>query len=520
MAITYFVVISIVFGLHAKRQTKSAGDFVKSSQGLGWVMVAFGFALIPLGAGHTISLWEQAPYLGASVLWWGIITAGIFTPIMMIWLGPIVRASGCANIPELLEKVIDKRFGRLNAGVNIATWTGIGAAETLATAAAVYGLGGHRLSEVLPGNPFVWCTLIALVLIILYVVFGGILQMALLNVINGFVMIVTVYLALGMTGVWLAANVGGWQPIKDVFDSMGRTTMTTQADLGNPALWFTLIIPVIVLHVTAGAVGQNMNLAFFASKSVADCRKGVFLGTAVNVLAAIPWTIMAIVATGIISSPRFEHLMPTLAGMSAEEAAKLNVVELAITALPPPILGLLMISLLCAVLSTGGCTLLANASILTNEIFKKALKPDMGEKTRFRLMYVSIFICAAFYAVPAFLNAVVFPVFLWCFSFGIPVFIIYVMGLKVRRNSKAAWITLVVSYAVNFWWTFAPVPEFMVGTPFELNMYPVTVVSLVLGILLPFVIPGGKPPLLKGGGFTGEGLKKAIALNDEAERLA
>jgi len=518
MAVTYFVVVSVIVGLYAKRQTKNAGDFIKSSEGLSWYMVAFGFAFIPLGAGHTISLWEQVPTLGASVLWWGIITAGVFTPIMMIWFGPLVRASGCGNIPELLEKVIDKRFGRLNAGVNIATWTGIGAAETLATATAVYGLGGYRLSDYLPGNAFVWCTLIALILIILYVVIGGILQMAILNLINATVMIVTAYVALGMVGVWLASNVGGWEPIRQVFVDMGRVEMTGQYDLGNPALWLTLIIPVIVLHVTAGAVGQNMNLAFFAAKTVNDCRKGVFLGTTVNVLAAIPWTIMAVVAVGIISSDKFKHLLPVLAAMPPEEAAKLNVIELAINALPAPILGLLMISLLCAVLSTGGCTLLANASIMTNEIFKKAIKPDMSEKTRFRLMYISIFICAAFYAVPAFLNAIVFPVFLWCFSFGIPVFIIYVMGLKVRRNSLAAWVTLIVTYAINFWWTFAPTPAFVEGTPFALNMYPVTVVSVVLGIVLPFVLPGGKPPLLaKGTGFTGDGFKEAIEAD---ERLA
>ena len=121
IAVGYFVVLSLVVGLYSRSKTKSANDFTKSSQGLGWVMMAFAFTLIPLGAGHTLSLWEASPGLGASVMWWGIITGGIFLPIMMLWLGPIVRRSGCNNIPEILEKVIDKKFGRLNAGVNIAS---------------------------------------------------------------------------------------------------------------------------------------------------------------------------------------------------------------------------------------------------------------------------------------------------------------------------------------------------------------------------------------------------------------
>jgi len=501
IAVAYFVGLSLIVGLYTRRKTKSAGDFMKSSQGLGWVMMAFAFTLIPLGAGHTLSLWEQAPTLGASVMWWGIVTGGIFLPIMMLWLGPIVRSSGLNNIPEILEHVIDKRFGRLNAGVNIAAWTGIGASETLATATAVYGLGGHRLQGVLPGNAFVWCTLIALILIILYVVFGGMLQMAMLNVVNAFVMIASSYLALGMLGLWLASNIGGWGAVKDVFDEMGKSSMLSSYDLGNAGMWFQVIIPVAVLHITAGAVGQNMNSPFFAAKDDAACRKGIYIGMSVNVLASVPWIVMALTAVAITTSTKFQHLLPNLLQMDPGSAAKLNPIELALTALPAPVVGLLMIALLCATLSTGGATVLANANILTNEIFKKALKPDMSEQTRFKMTYVSIFICAAFFAVPAFLNAVIFPVFLWCFSFGIPVFVIYIMGLKVRRNITAAWITLIVVYAVNFIWTFATpawAGNLLYGA-FALNMYPVTILSLILGIILPFVIPGSKPPFLAKG---------------------
>jgi SSS family solute:Na+ symporter len=210
---------------------------------------------------------------------------------------------------------------------------------------------------------------------------------------------------------------------------------------------------------------------------------------------------MALTAAAITLSAKYQNLLPNLLGNP--NAGKLNPIELAITALPAPIVGLLMVSLLCATLSTGGATVMANANILTNEIFKKALKPDMSEATRFKLIRVSILICAAFFALPAFLNAVIFPVFLWCFSFGIPVFVIYIMGLKVRRNITAAWITIIVAYIVNFVWTFAPLPDSitgLLGGAFGLNMYPVTIISIILGIILPLVLPGGKEPFLKKGG--------------------
>jgi SSS family solute:Na+ symporter len=475
IAVAYFVIISVAVGVYTRRKVKNVSDFTKASQGMSWVMVVFAFTLIPLGAGHTLSLWESAPALGASVMWWGIITGGIFLPLMMLWFGPWVRQTGLNTIPEIMEKMFGKTFGRLNAAINIGTWTGIGAAETLATASAVYGLSGG-------GIPFVWCTLIALVLIVIYVYFGGILQMAILNVVNAFVMIIGSYLGLFMLGGWLLANVNGWEGIKEIYESAGNLQMLQSFDLGNQGMWFQVIIPVAVLHCTAGAVAQNMNSPFFAAKTDEDCRKGVFIGTFFNCLASPPWIIMALIAC-----------TPAVISIIGDPGAKLAPIQLALASLPTPIVGVMMISLLCATLSTGGATVMANANVLVNDILKNALNPKMTDETKMKLMKACILICALFFAIPAFLNAVIFPVFLWCFSFGIPVFVVYFMGLKIKISKSAAWVTVIVAYIINFWWTFWT-PSWATG-PWELNMYPVTVVSIVLGVILTLVMPGG-PPLL------------------------
>jgi SSS family solute:Na+ symporter len=488
IAVAYFAIISIVVGVYTRRKVKNVNDFTRASQGMSWIVVVFAFTLIPLGAGHTLSLWESAPALGASVMWWGIITGGIFLPLMMLWFGPWVRQTGLNTIPEILEKMFGKPFGRLNAGVNIATWTGIGAAETLATASAVYGLSAGSI-------PFVWCTLIALVLIVIYVYFGGILQLAILNIINAVVMIVGSYLGLFMLGGWLLANVNGWEGIKEIYESAGNIQMLQSFDIGNQGMWFQVIIPVTVLHCAAGAVAQNMNSPFFAARSDADCRKGVFVGVFFNCLASPPWIIMALIAC-----------TPAVIGIVGDPGAKLAPIQLAVEALPTPIVGVMMISLLCATLSTGGATVMANANVLTNDILKNAINPKMSDETKMKVMKISILVCALLFAIPAFLNAVIFPVFLWCFSFGIPVFVVYFMGLKFKVSKSAAWITIIVAFIVNFWWTFWT-PSWAAG-PWALNMYPVTVVSVVLGVILTLVLPGS--PALLGKKNTLEGLKDAV----------
>jgi SSS family solute:Na+ symporter len=471
IAVAYFVILSVAVGLYSKRKVKSVNDFTKSSQGLSWILVVFAFTLVPLGAGHTLSLWESAPQLGASIMWWGIITGGIFLPLMMLWFGPWVRQTGLNTVPEILERMFGRAFGRMWSGLNLGQFTGIGAAETLATATAIYGLSNGSVS-------FTACIAIALVLIFLYVYFGGILQAAILNVVNAVVMIAGSYLGLFMLTGWLLANVNGWEGVKALYLENGTFEMLRSFSIGNQTMWFNIIIPVTVLHCAACAVSQNMNAPFFAAKSEADCRKGIFIGIFFNCMASVPWVVMALIAC----------VVPSIYEPLGGDAAKLGPIKLALEALPTPIVGVMMISLLCATLSTGGATVMANANLLTNDIMKNALNPGMSDERKMRLMKINVIICTLLFAVPAFLNAVIFPVFLWCFSFGIPVFVVYFLGLKFKISKQAAWITIIVAYIVNFWWTFAT-PSWAQG-PWSLNMYPVTVVSIVLGVVLTAILPG------------------------------
>lgn len=482
IALAYYVILMAVIGYISKKRIKTASDFTKASGGLSWIMVTFGFVLIPLGAGHTLSLWESAPRLGASAMWWGILTGGVFLPLMMLWFGPWVRRTGLNTIPEIVEKIFGAKYSRLWSGCVVATWTGIGAAECTATGVAIYGLSGGALPL------FPWCILIALILIVLYVYFGGMLQMVWLNVVNSIVMLVGSYLAMFLLTGWLVANAGGWEGILNIFEGMGKSHMLQNFHLSGD-VWLQVIIPVVVLHCAAGVVAQNMNSPFFAAESETACRKGIFIGAAINALASIPWITMALIVVAVPS---------VMLGIADAEVAKLAPIKLALTALPKPIVALLMISLMAATLSTGGATIMANANVITNDIIKRVWKPNMSDHTKLRLTKIMILVSALLFAFPAFSNAVVFPVFLWCFSFGIPVFVVYFMGLRIKSSRAAAWITTLVTFAVNFWWTFWT-PSWAMGTWYELNMYPVTIVSIVLGVALSLLLPG-KPGLLRAGG--------------------
>ena len=478
-AIIYFIIVVGGSWFYFRGKIKDMEDFTKGGQRMGWVMIAASMSLIPLGSGHTMNLWEASAGLGASVLFWPVIVGGIFLPILMLWLGPWIRDLKVTTFPESMELQFGKGMGYLHGCVSVASWTGIIMAETIVAGSAIYGLTGGQI----PLTP--WCIIIAFLLILCYVIFGGILQFSLVSLVNATVMIVGSYLAMFMVGGWIVANLNGWQGVIDFYQSSPMGLGHLKMFSFSPDLLFKVVIPVTVLHVTAAAVTQGMYIPLQGGKSNQEVRKGVFLAAGINGISSFPWVIMALIAM----------TMGGILGLDAlgDQAAKLSVIKLAMHTLPSPVVGLLMVCLLAATLSTGSSIIMGNATIITDLILKRAMFPKMTSRTQLSLMRPMIIVCGLLACIPAIWAPMLFPVFLWCFSFGIPIFIVWLIGMVWKCSAPAAWITVLVTYFVNFYWTFWT-PAWAPG-PFGLNMYPVTVVAIVLGIVLNLILPGDEPLL-------------------------
>jgi SSS family solute:Na+ symporter len=101
---------------------------------------------------------------------------------------------------------------------------------------------------------------------------------------------------------------------------------------------------------------------------------------------------------------------------------------------------------------------------------------------------VMIFVIALLVIVPALKLQLVLSIFFWTFSFAIPVFGVYLIGMMWKVNRVAAWATMLAGYAANFLWTFAPptwLPSYM-----SLNVYPTIFTTLLFGIVLNLILPG------------------------------
>lgn len=483
VAIVYFIVVIVGIGLYTRRKVKTASDFNQGGQSLNWVMVAFSFVLIPLGSGHSMSLWEQSiGPLGGATLWWSLGVGAILIPLFMLWLGPMARKTGKTTMPEITKELYGRGFSWVHTGITIASLTGICAAELIGTGVAIYTMSDGQL----PLYP--WCILIAFAFTVLYVFFGGILQMAIVNLVNAAVMIIGSFIAVIGIVMWMNGNFSfdgatGMAAVQAAYDSQGIGYKLSQfGQMGNPVLWLDIIIPVVLLHLCGTGVSQAHNMPFFAAKSEKDCRKGLYLASTINVMSAVPWVIIGLIA----------FVVPSVLSAAGDELGKLIVPVAALQMLPKPLVGILMVSLLSATLSTAGSLVIGFGNLLAHEIIKGALFPKMSDVTELKVTKLCILICSVICLIPALTLPVIMPIFFWCFMLSIPIFFVYITGMYITRNKLWTWIALIAGYIVAFWWTFAPPP---VPYPFTNILYPVLIVSFIFGMLIPCFVKGETPYL-------------------------
>jgi len=488
IAVAYFLALSVGTSFLLKSKIKSGSDFVTAGGSLAWPLVMAGFVLSPLGGGHTLSLWEASAQLGASVLWWGIISGGIFVPLFLLWFGPWFRRLRVQTFPEGMGKIFGENIGWLIAAIFPAQMIGICIAEITATATAFYALGNktipfapqvaenllslNGLLSSVKGLFSLNCITMAVAFTILYIVAAGIMQAAWMNVFNAVMLIVGSFLSVFAVGSWLSGR-GGWESVSDFYAKSGEAWKVSITNF-SPDVMFNVIFPCMILLVFMCSASQSQNQPLLTARSESDIRRGVFWATFINSLAAYPWVILALVGMAI----------PAVAA----GGAKLSVPGLALLALPQWMVGLLMVALLSATLSTTGGLILGASHIVVHDIFKRAVHPRMSDRTFLILTRIMILVCSLLVAIPALKLPYIFSVFMWTFSFAIPVFGVYLIGMLWKVNKVAAWTTLLAAYAANFLWTFSQpdwLPSYM-----SLNVYPTTIATVFFGVVMNLVLPG------------------------------
>lgn len=158
--------------------------------------------------------------------------------------------------------------------------------------------------------------------------------------------------------------------------------------------------------------------------------------------------------------------------------------------LPKPVIALLAAGFLGVDLSSFAVMALAPATLISHDMYT-LYKPNATEKQKSTLSRVIIIIIGIVSIAICNFQPAVVDMVNWCFSFGIPVFIMGVIGLWWKRSTKASVITFIITWIVVCIWSTFGLQNALGWANFHVN-YISLIVALIVGVISTAVLPGKK----------------------------
>lgn len=422
LILALYVAMMVFIAFYTRRKVNTLNDFFLAGKGVGGWLSAFAYGTTYFSA---VIFVGYAGKFGASFglasVWIGVGNAILGT--LLAWKVLARRTKrmttelGSKTMPEFFEARYESPKIKLVSAIVIFIFL-------IPYSASVYqGLG--YLFEIVFGIPFVWCIVIMAALTGLYLVFGGYLATALTDFVQGFIMIVGVAVMVVMIVLRPEVN------IAELFEQ-GKGFLPAAGGSGfldSPLL--NVIVLILLTSFGVWGVPQTVH-KFYAIKDEPAIKKGTVISTVFALVVGFG----AYFAGAMVNF--FEH--PS-ANPDTFVPDMLKVV------LPNGLIGLIVVLLLSASMSTLSSLSLAGSSAIAVDAYKGYIRPNSSDK---RVTLVMRLGCLFFVVVSAVLaignfDAIVTMMSLsWgtlagCFIGP------YVYGLTSRRVTRAAAYASIVS---------------------------------------------------------------------------
>ena len=455
MLVLFFAVMLGV-GVYSRSKAKNVNDYVLGGRTVGPWISAFAFGTSYFSSVVFIGYAGQFGWkYGLSSTWIGIGNALIGSLLAWLILGRRTRVMtqklDAKTMPEYFGKRFDSQslriVGSIIAFVFLVPYT-----------AGVYN-GLSRLFGMAFNIDYRICVVVMALLTGAYVVIGGYMATALNDFIQGIIMLIGICAVIGSV---LAGQGGFLNAVKSLSEIPADPAVTTAALSDSQGLFASFFGPDplnllgVVILTSLGTMGlPQMVHKFYAIKD----EKAVKTGTVVSTFFAF------VIAGGCYFLGGFGRLFGDMEGVvtvledGTTKVAYDSIVPSMLSTLPDLLIGIVVVLVFSASMSTLSSLVLTSSSTLTLDLIKPLMKKDMKEKTQLRMMQAFVMFFIIISVVIAF-NPPTFIAQLMGISWGAlaGAFLApFMYGLYSKNITKAAvWASYIVGVGFTILNLFVP----------------------------------------------------------------
>jgi SSS family solute:Na+ symporter len=331
----------IAAGIYSGKKVKNSSDFSVGSHKVGYSIIAGTITGTLVGGASTVGTSELAYTYGFSA-WWFTLGAGLGCLILgLIFVKPIYR-TGNETISQILAEEYGDKVGLISSVfVSIGMFINI-VAQILAAVAII--------SSLFKITAFA-ASCIAALLMILYVVFGGVWSTGIV----GIVKLILLYISVIIGGSMALKLGGGISRFIEVLPSEQYFNVFARGRGIDLGAGFSLIVGVLST--------QTYIQAILSGKDKSASQKGALLSAAL-----IPPIGLAGIFIGIYMKINYPHLVPSS-----------TLPQFVLNYMPPFISGIVMAALLATVVGTGAGLALGISTVITKDIYKNYISKNSDE---------------------------------------------------------------------------------------------------------------------------------------------
>ena len=427
-----YVIFLAGISVYSRSKADTLNKFVLGGRNVGPWMSAFAYgtsyfsAVIFIGYAGRLG-WS----FGMAATWIGIGNALIGNLLAWKVLGNRTREMTKRLKAYTMPDLIEKRYA--SRALKIATSCVIFVFLVPYSASVYQGLA--YLFENVMGLPFEWSMVVMACLTGLYLLVGGYIATTLSDFIQGIIMLAGVVVIVG----FVVQRAGGMDTAIFELSQIDGGVYTSAT---GPDVWGLMSL---VIMTSLGSWGlPQMVHKFYAIKSASAVKRGTIIST----LFAV------VVAGGAYFSGTFSRVIlgnqPPMTGGVAD--LDMVMPTILVEAVPQALLGLIVVLVLAASMSTLTSVVLASSSTIALDLVKGVIKPNMSQKRSQTLVRV---LCAVFIALSLVLafqkNTAILT--LMSFSWGTVAGVLlppYLYGLYWKGATRAgAWASLITGLGVS-----------------------------------------------------------------------